>query len=142
MKMYVSWLAAAMAVLSVSLPAKAAPPHGKGNPGGGNTGKGGGVHVEIEVGDLVYAGITAALARQYAHDFGLKRYGTLPPGIRKNLARGKPLPPGIAKKMLPESFLARLPHHPGYEWRAAGADLILVSVATAVIADILYDVFN
>lgn len=92
--------------------------------------------------DLVYAGITAALAREHAHDFGLRGYSSLPPGIRKNLARGKPLPPGIAKKMVPGSLLARLPRHPGYEWRVAGTDLILISVATAVIADILYDVFD
>lgn len=59
-----------------------------------------------------------------------------------NLARGKPLPPGIAKKMVPGSLLGRLPRHPGYEWRIAGTDLILISVATAVIADILYDVFD
>lgn len=91
--------------------------------------------------DLVYAGITAALAREYALDFGFGGYSSLPPGIRKNLARGKPLPPGIAKKMVPGSLLGRLPRHPGYEWRIAGTDLILISVATAVIADILYDVF-
>ncbi|MCC2595702.1 anti-virulence regulator CigR family protein [Pusillimonas sp. MFBS29] len=94
------------------------------------------------LGDLVYAGITAALAREYALDFGLGGYSTLPPGIRENLARGKPLPPGIAKKMVPGSLLGRLPRHPGYEWRVAGTDLILISVATAVVADILYDVFD
>lgn len=94
------------------------------------------------LGDLVYAGITAALAREYALDFGLRGYSSLPPGIRKNLARGKPLPPGIAKKMVPGSLMVRLPRHPGYEWRIAGTDLILVSVVTAVIADILYDVFD
>lgn len=93
-------------------------------------------------GDLVYAGITAALAREHALDFGLGGYATLPPGIRKNLARGKPLPPGIAKKMAPGPLLGRLPRYPGYEWRIAGTDLILISVATAVIADILYDVFD
>jgi len=93
-------------------------------------------------GDFVYAGITAALAREYALDFGLRGYSTLPPGIRKNLARGKPLPPGIAKKMVPGSLSGRLPRYPGYEWRIAGTDLILISVATAVVADILYDVFD
>lgn len=94
------------------------------------------------VADVVYAGITAVLAREYARDLGLRGYSSLPPGIRKNLARGKPLPPGIAKKMVPGSLLSRLPRHPGYEWRIAGTDLILVSIATAVIADILYDVFD
>lgn len=91
---------------------------------------------------LVYAGITAALARRYALDAGLGGYEALPPGIRKNLARGKPLPPGIAKKMVPGPLLGRLPRYDGYEWRVAGADLILISVATAVVADVLYDVFD
>src|SRR3546814_12845124 len=70
--------------------------------------------------DLIYAGITAALAREYALDFGFGGYSSLPPGIRKNLARGKPLPPGIATKMVPGSLLGRLPRHPGYEWRIDG----------------------
>lgn len=100
------------------------------------------VHGDALLGDLVYAGISAALAREYALDYGFGGYSALPPGIRKNLARGKPLPPGIAKKMVPGSMLGRLPRHPGYEWRIAGTDLILVSVATAVVADILYDVFD
>ena len=93
-------------------------------------------------GDLVYAGITAALAREYARDYGLGGYSSLPPGIRKNLARGKPLPPGIAKKVVPGPLLGRLPQYPGYEWRISGTDLILIAVATMVVADILYDVFD
>lgn len=94
------------------------------------------------VGDLLLAGITAATARDYASRYGLEGYASLPPGIRKNLARGKPLPPGIAKKVVPGVMLARLPQYPGYEWRIAGSDLILVAMATAVVADILYDVFD
>jgi len=91
---------------------------------------------------LAYAGITATLAREYALNYGLGDSSALPPGIRKKLARGKPLPPGIAKQMVPGSMLDRLPRHSGYEWRVAGTDLILISVATAVVADILYDVFD
>ena len=86
--------------------------------------------------------LTKTMAREYARDYGLRGYSSLPLGIRKNLARGKPLPPGIAKKMVRGSKLERLPKHSGYEWRVAGTDLILISVATAVIADILYDVFD
>src|SRR3546814_12654007 len=66
-------------------------------------------------------------------------FRSLPPGIRKNLARGKPLPPGIQKKIVPGSLLSRLPRYSGYEWRVAGSDLILVAVATAVVADVLYE---
>ncbi|WP_394061746.1 anti-virulence regulator CigR family protein [Alcaligenes sp. WGS1538] len=97
---------------------------------------------QAATGDLVYAGITAALAREYAVDYGLGGYSALPPGIRMNLARGKPLPPGIAKRAVPGSLLGRLPSYPGYEWRIAGTDLILISLSTALIADVLYDVFD
>jgi Ni/Co efflux regulator RcnB len=39
-------------------------------------------------------------------------------------------------------MLARLPVYPGYEWQVAGTDLILVAVATAVVADVLLNVFD
>ncbi|WP_447789355.1 MULTISPECIES: anti-virulence regulator CigR family protein [Pseudomonas] len=65
----------------------------------------------------------------------------LPPGIQKNLARGKPLPPGIAKK-LDGRLLGRLPHYDGYEWRQAGTDLILVAIATGIIYEVLNGAFD
>ncbi|WP_443691639.1 anti-virulence regulator CigR family protein [Pseudomonas protegens] len=65
----------------------------------------------------------------------------LPPGIQKNLARGKPLPPGIAKK-LDSRLLGQLPRYEGYEWRQAGTDLILVAIASGVIYEVLNDVLN
>ncbi|WP_200873120.1 anti-virulence regulator CigR family protein [Bordetella bronchiseptica] len=145
--------------LALAAPAWAAPPEGKGNSGQGNSGKSnngngngngkgnsgnsgkrsgdGGVSIELR-----HAGITISTARGYAVEYGVTGYGSLPPGIRKNLARGKPLPPGIAKKALPPSMLARLPVYPGYEWRVAGSDLVLVALAGAVVADVLVDVFR
>lgn len=65
---------------------------------------------------------------------------TLPPGIRKNLARGKPLPPGIARK-LDSRLPGRLPHYDGYEWQRAGTDLLLV-IATGVIQEVQHDVLD
>ena len=137
---------------ALGAPAQAAPPEGKGKPDNAGQGNGngngngknkgqqsqdGGVSVTLST-----AGITVSTARGYAVQAGATGYGSLPPGIRKNLARGKPLPPGIAKKMVPGPMLARLPVHPGYEWRVAGSDLILVAIATAVVADVLTGVFN
>ena len=71
-----------------------------------------------------------------------KKLEDLPPGIRKNLARGKPLPPGIAKKMVPGPMLRELPAYSGYEWRVYGSDLVLVALATGVVADVLAGVFD
>jgi len=65
----------------------------------------------------------------------------LPPGIQKNLARGKPLPPGIAKK-LDGRLLGQLPHYDGYEWQQAGTDLILVAIASGIIYEVLNGAFN
>jgi Ni/Co efflux regulator RcnB len=68
----------------------------------------------------------------------------LPPGIAKNLTRGKPLPPGIAKQRLPDDLIQRLPPvRAGYERVIVDGRLLLVAVATQVIADVLSDaVFN
>ena len=47
----------------------------------------------------------------------------LPPGVAKNLARGKPLPPGIAKRGLPNALTSRLSIPSGrmsYSFRSGG----------------------
>lgn len=90
----------------------------------------------------VSAGISVADARVLATRYQLTGQSALPPGIRKNLAKGKPLPPGIAKKSVPAAMIAELPQHQGYEWQVLGTDMVLVSIATAVIADVLIDVLN
>lgn len=67
---------------------------------------------------------------------------SLPPGIRKNLARGKPLPPGIAKQVLPEDLEHALPVRDGYHRVVVGLDVLLVEVATGIIHDVLMDVIR
>ena len=72
---------------------------------------------------------------------GKKKPKGLPPGIAKNLARGKSLPPGIAKQVLPQGLIALLPPAPhGYERIVIDGKVLLVEVATRVIHDILVDV--
>jgi Ni/Co efflux regulator RcnB len=39
-------------------------------------------------------------------------------------------------------MLSQLPQHEGYQWQVCGSDLVLVSIATMVVADILTDVFR
>ncbi|MGE4532287.1 anti-virulence regulator CigR family protein [Halomonas sp.] len=63
----------------------------------------------------------------------------LPPGIRMNLERGKPLPPGIAKRF-DDRVLRDLPHYDGYEWRRVGPDAILVDAANEIIYRVIRDV--
>ena len=138
-------LAGALALSLISTPVFGDPPHGKG--------KGKGRQVDEVPVSVVTTGtstnvgpvrvnITFDQARRYAMDGGYHGYQPLPPGIRKNLARGKPLPPGIAKKYAPAPMVTRLPAHPGHEWRVVGTDLVLVAIATAVVVDILFDVFS
>ncbi|QUY50250.1 hypothetical protein JK621_08930 [Serratia plymuthica] len=92
--------------------------------------------------DLVSVNISHERVRSLALNYGLTGYRSLPPGIAKNLARGKPLPPGIAKKMVPSSMLRDLPSYPGYEWRIAGDDLVLVALSTAIVASVINGVFD
>lgn len=66
---------------------------------------------------------------------------SLPPGIRKNLARGKPLPPGIAKRF-DNRLLGQLPRYDGYEWRQVGTDVVLVTLATGLIYEIIENVLD
>lgn len=144
------------ALLISPLPASAAPPEGKGkgNPhkeqkqgkSAGKSHDSGKKHDRDRDRDTAEALISAAIgfdaARRIALDNKYTGYSSLPPGIRKNLARGKPIPPGIAKRAVPGPMLSRLPKYPGYEWGVYGSDLVLVATATAVIADVFFDVFD
>lgn len=152
-------LAGCMAM--VSLPALANPGNGNGNGNGGghgnhgNSGNHGNGNGNGKSGkenashgknygkpEHVDADISPSRARQLAMNYGLTGYESLPPGIAKNLARGKPLPPGIAKKAVPADMLRDLPYYPGYEWRMVGDDLVLIALSTAVVTAIINGVFD
>ena len=64
----------------------------------------------------------------------------LPPGIRKRLERGKPLPPGIARKSVPGALRSGIVVPTGYDVVEVGLDVLLVEVATGIIHDVLMDV--
>lgn len=120
------------------------------NPGGNGKGhKNGNSHKQqnskgkkYSDGNLTNITISVDQARGLAVSYGLVGYQSLPPGIAKNLARGKPLPPGIAKKMVPGNMLTSLPHYPGYDWYMVGNDLVLVAATTLIVNTILEGVFN
>ena len=98
-----------------------------------------GVDLTAGFGDF---GLDYDRARRIANEHGAIGYKPLPPGIRKNLARGKPLPPGIEKTRLPDGVLRSYPVIDGYDYRVAGTDLLLVEAGSQIVTDILVDVFN
>ena len=66
---------------------------------------------------------------------------TLPPGIAKNVARGKPLPPGIAKRAVPADLLALGPKL-DKETSLAIVGEVVVALKGGVVIDILAGVFR
>ena len=65
----------------------------------------------------------------------------LPPGIAKNVARGKPLPPGIAKKALPAGLLAIGPKVDKDVTFAIVGDVV-VATRRGVVLDVLVGTFK
>jgi hypothetical protein len=65
----------------------------------------------------------------------------LPPGIARNLVRGKRLPPGIAKKQIPSALQAQLPARVGVEVSIFGDRIVLLE-ASGLVVDILEGVFR
>ena len=134
----------------LALSALANPPEGRGHGKGRNKHEdredrqdGPNVSVRGDAGGLVSVNISVGDARLWVREAGIReRYADLPPGIRKNLARGKPLPPGIAKRLPPPALQQRLPQYPGYEWQVCGKDLVLVAATTLVVAAVLNAVFD
>lgn len=123
---------------------------GRGNGRGNGRGDGGDeasaqVGVAVSVATSAEVGLSVemrTLIRDYYAARPVSNVEALPPGIRRNLARGKPLPPGIAKKTAPHELAARLPLREGYELVEVGLDVFLVEVATNVVHDVLMDVIR
>lgn len=95
-----------------------------------------------EVLDGIFGENDRTIIERYVREKGI---GTksLPPGIAKNLARGKPLPPGIAKRGLPADLEGRLPKlRDGLQRIIVGDDVTIVEEGTRVVVDILKDVLR
>ncbi len=98
-----------------------------------------GVQVVFSAGDIEIIGAWYKKHRSKHHN-GKKKAKGLPKSMAKRLARGKPLPPGIAKRYLPDSLRHLLPAPPkGYERVIVDGKILLVEIATRVIHDILVD---
>lgn len=119
---------------------------GRGNGGGNGNNRGAARDAGVDA-VASFAGVTLSVdlktrIRDYytAHPVG--NVEALPPGIRRNLARGKSLPPGIAKRVAPPALAATIPLRDGYEIVEVGLDVFLVEVATNVVHDVLMDVIR
>jgi hypothetical protein len=89
---------------------------------------------------VVFHDSDRAVFREY---YRTRREGVkpLPPGIAKNLARGKPLPPGIARTRVPDVVLVQLPWRPrGYTFFLVGDRIVLLD-GNGLVADILDSIF-
>lgn len=100
------------------------------------------VEAQTRSGVSVSVGLEFDDARRLAVRHGYTGWDSLPRGIQKRLAEGKPLPPGIAKKTVPTPMLRELPAHPGHEWRVCGADLVLVAERSGIVARVYVDLFR
>lgn len=123
-----------LSLLIATSPLLASPPPGKDKHGGGHDA------VQIDQhGPSVDIGRVRLVLGENRQLLGPS--APLPPGIAKNLARGKPLPPGIARN-LDSRLAARLPYYEGYQWQQVGSDMVLVAVATGIVYEILRNVLD
>lgn len=97
--------------------------------------------------DVTFTDGEASIIRAYYRNHDTAENGkkrgkkSLPPGIAKNLERGKQLPPGIAKQALPAGLIGQLPPPPkGFERIELQGKVLLVEIATQVIHDVLEDI--
>lgn len=127
-------LSIGLCILLAAAPVFANPPPGKGKPSHHE----GSVQIDMR-GPTVDIGQVRIILGDNRQLIG--PISALPPGIAKNLARGKPLPPGIAKNF-DNRLNTRLPHYDGYEWKQVGRDVVLVAIATGIVYEILRNVLD
>lgn len=136
------------ASLAVATPALA---QGKGNDKGkAHPGKGGSITTQKVI-EGVASGVLGAILtdeerriiRRWFDDHPhAVRAKPLPPGIRKKLARGGAMPPGIAMQVMPDDLYRQLPRRYGHHYEIVGTDVVLIDTATRVIVDVLTDVLR
>ncbi|MFS2200183.1 anti-virulence regulator CigR family protein [Pseudomonas sp. Pseusp3] len=81
-----------------------------------------------------------APVRQAIHDNHVYFVRGAPPPPGVIVVRGRPLPRGYYGERLDNRALSRLPYYPGYEWRRAGADVVLIAAGTGIVYEVLQGV--
>jgi hypothetical protein len=125
-----------IAVIAFALAVFATPAVAQGKGRGAKDKSAGTVQAQVSVD--VFDAIEIRLIRDYYGNVRQKPQ-PLPPGIAKNLRRGKPLPPGIAKKTLPSDLSRNLPVREGVELVVTGDQVVMVRAG--IVIDILA-IFN
>lgn len=136
-----TWLAVAVLIVGV-LPGVASAQGqsaGRGQGQGQGQSQGGQADTKVSVAVVFRAGDQATF-RDYFRTHQITAQ-SLPPGIAKNVARGKPLPPGIAKRALPSGLLAIGPKVDRDVSFAIVGDVV-VATRAGVVIDVLAGVFK
>ncbi|MFY0730934.1 anti-virulence regulator CigR family protein [Pseudomonas sp. NFX15] len=81
-----------------------------------------------------------APVRQSIHDNHVYFVRGAPPPPGVIVVRGRPLPHGYYGERLDNRALSHLPYYPGYEWRRAGADVVLIAAGTGIVYEVLQGV--
>lgn len=107
----------------------------------GDRNSGGGASIEFTAEISFSVGDRDRIRAHYSsnHNPGVE---ALPPGIRRKLARGKAMPPGIAKRSPPAGLRSSLSVPNQFEVFEVGRDVVLVKAATGIIHDVLKDVIR
>ncbi len=105
--------------------------------------QGRGRHKKTEISVQQSVGFSVVERQIVAEFFATNRQDVeaLPPGIARNLARGKRLPPGIAKRQIPSALQAQLPTRVGIEVSIFGDRIVLLE-ASGLVVDILDGIFG
>lgn len=88
------------------------------------------------------AGIRSESARAWAEAAQVAGQAPAPAHQRRRIVRGKPLPSDVKFQRPPAEMLLKLPVYKGFEWRMVGWDLVLIRQTSAVVHDIVFDVFK
>jgi len=130
----------AVALIAPGLNAAQGKSQGRGRSGGttGGSSSGGGTTVSAVV---IFTDGDRTAFRNYfvTHKIVAE---SLPPGIAKNVARGKALPPGIAKKALPADLVLTLGPRvqPGVTFAIVGDRV--VALRSGLVIDVMINVFR
>lgn len=92
--------------------------------------------------EITFSSGDQARIREYYATHSRVGAEALPPGIRKRLERGRPLPPGIAKNFPPQDLISRVAVPEAYQLVEVGLDVLLVEIATGIVHDVLMGVIR